>query len=138
MKKELLLTAWIALSISSLTAQSSRLWSTYYGGAIYDVVTCSTTDGANNIYIARYTSSTSGIASGGYDTIYGGGSYDAFLAKFDSDGNRLWATYFGAGNNDYSYSLATDDSGNVYLAGGTSSNFWDCIWRISEHKYGEL
>lgn len=107
----------------SLNSQNTLIWSTYYGGSLYDIVNCVATDLQGNVYIAGNTNSTSNIASGGFQNTYGGGTYDAFLAKFDQNGTRLWATYFGSNNNDFVNSIAVDNLGNVYLAGGTSSNF---------------
>jgi hypothetical protein len=121
MKAKLLFFFLLTLSLMQMMAQNSRVWATYYGGTIYDVGNCAVTDASGNIYLAGYTSSTSGIASGGFQNTYGGGTYDAFLVKLDASGNRLWATYFGNNNNDHAYSIAIDHSGNVYLAGGTSS-----------------
>lgn len=102
-------------------AQSSRVWATYYGGPDYDLANCALTDSAGNSYIAGNTNSTSGMTLGGYQNTYGGGTYDAFLAKFDPSGNRIWATYYGNNNNDFASSLAIDPNGNIFLAGGTSS-----------------
>ena len=121
MKPALLFLFLLTLSLMPLKAQNSRVWATYYGGAIYDVGNCVATDASGNVYLAGYTNSTTGIASGGFQNAYGGGTYDAFLVKFDAAGNRLWATYFGYNNNDHAYAIATDNAGNVYLAGGTSS-----------------
>lgn len=121
MKPALLFLFFLTLPLMPLKAQNSRVWATYYGGAIYDVGNCVATDASGNVYLAGYTNSTTGIASGGFQNAYGGGTYDAFLVKFDASGNRLWATYFGYNNNDHAYAIATDNAGNVYLAGGTSS-----------------
>lgn len=73
----------------------NRLWATYYGGSGADFGYGVKTDAAGNIYLTGYTESTSGIATvGAHQTVYGG-SNDAFLVKFDSNGNRLWGTYYG-------------------------------------------
>jgi hypothetical protein len=50
-----------------------------------------------------------------------GGNGDAFLAKFNSSGIRQWATYYGGSANESGLSCSTDQSGNVFLAGVTSS-----------------
>lgn len=46
---------------------------------------------------------------------------DAFVAKLAADGTVLWATYLGGSDLDQPAALATDDQGNVYVAGTTYS-----------------
>ncbi len=47
---------------------------------------------------------------------------DAFVAKFLPDGKTLvWASYFGGMGNETGNSIGLDASGNVWIAGGTSS-----------------
>jgi hypothetical protein len=102
-------------------AQSSRIWSTYYGSSGTEECYSTAVDTFGNVYVAGSTASTSGFSSNGFQNTYGGGSEDAFLVKFDSSGNRLWATYYGGIDQDIGYDVATDLSGNVYLAGYTLS-----------------
>lgn len=104
-------------------AQQNRIWATYYGGLAEENFGLKTaTDALGNVYLCGGTSSTTGIASGGFQNTYGGGTYDAFLVKFDANGNRLWATYYGGAGVDYSYDVDVDNAGNVYLHGQTSSS----------------
>ena len=98
-----------------------RLWGTYYGGSGYDGTNFCKTDGLGNIYITGYTNSNTSIAIGGHQNIIGGGN-DAFLAKFNSSGVRIWATYYGGNADDGGGSISIDDIGNIYMVGGTSSN----------------
>ena len=98
-----------------------RQWGTYYGGLGDDYLTGSTLDGNGNIYLTGYTTSTTGIASGGYQNIFIGGTDDAFLVKFNSLGVRQWGTYYGGVGSDYTWGSTCDNSGNVYLSGFTSS-----------------
>lgn len=104
---------------------TSLAWATYFGGPDNDYGKAIATDTAGNIYITGITNSVSGIAStGALQTVFGGGatnSGDAFVAKFTPSGSLLWATYFGGSNNEQGLALATDNSGNVYLAGYSSS-----------------
>ncbi len=44
-------------------------------------------------------------------------NYDVFISKLDGNGNFLWAKNFGGIAMDESYSVSTDNSGNVYLTG---------------------
>jgi len=101
----------------------SRLWGTYYGSVpdfLNGTSPSCTVDGSNNVYLASFTKSATGIASGGYQNTYQGGD-DAILVKFNSSGARLWATYYGGISDEYGLSCAVDGSNNVYLAGYTSS-----------------
>lgn len=101
-------------------ASGNRLWGTYYGGAAAENANCVVTDVSGSVYLAGSTSTAVNIASGGFQNTCGGNS-DAFLVKFDGNGNRLWATYYGGALNDFGYSLATDSLKNIYLAGNTKS-----------------
>jgi hypothetical protein len=42
--------------------------------------------------------------------------------KFNSNSARLWATYYGGNGGDVGYSICTDNSGNLYVTGETSSS----------------
>jgi gliding motility-associated-like protein len=108
----------------------NRIWATYYGGSGYDEGRSIATDNSGNVFVTGNTSSTNfPVQNAGtfFQGTYGGGSFnedDAFILKFDNAGNRLWATYYGGSVNDEGYSIATDNSGNVFVIGQTnSSNF---------------
>jgi hypothetical protein len=102
-------------------ASGTRLWGTYYGGTGNDFGESCATDGNGNVYLAGYTGSTSAIASGGHQNTYGGSTYDAYLVKFNAAGTRLWGTYYGGVGTEEGRSCATDGSGNVYVAGRTTT-----------------
>lgn len=53
-------------------------------------------------------------------TQQGGG--DVFIAKYDPDGNVLWATSMGGSLEDGVRGLSTDLSGNIFITGSFSSN----------------
>lgn len=97
-------------------ASGNRLWGTYYGGSGDDQGYSVSTDHAGNVYLAGTTQSFPGIASGGFLNTYSGPS-NGFLVKFNANGTRLWATYYGGLSGD---GVATDVSGNVYLTGTTT------------------
>jgi len=97
-------------------------WGTYYGGAEFDFGRAVAVDGDGNIYLAGDTYSTNSIATvGSYKVSHENDNRDAFLVKFNANGVRQWATYYGGNDNDFGNSLATDSNGNVYLAGYTLS-----------------
>jgi gliding motility-associated-like protein len=100
------------------------LWATYYGGNEDDSAYSIAIDNSGNVFVAGITLSTNfPIQNAGtfFQWTYGGGLYDAFILKFDNAGNLLWATYYGGSDDDYGFSIATDNSGNVFVTGNTSS-----------------
>lgn len=111
--------------LAKFNSSGARIWATYYGGAGDDFANHCIVDNANNVYIVGATASTSSIASNGHQNTYGGGTYDPFLVKFDENGVRQWATYYGGNGggvvDEIGFSCATDQDGNVYLAGRTNS-----------------
>ncbi|WMX16944.1 SBBP repeat-containing protein [Aureispira sp. CCB-E] len=105
----------------ALIIDPSLIWSTYYGGSDLDRITGCATDANGNIFVSGYSRSTSNIASGGHQNAHGSGTEDAFLVKFNSNGVRQWATYYGGTGSDIGNGCAVDPSGNIYLAGYTRS-----------------
>jgi hypothetical protein len=103
-------------------ANGTRLWGTYYGGFTDDRVMSCATDPGGNVYISGYSASVGGntIATSGSHQPSASGNSGAFLAKFNSSGNRLWGTFYG-GAGDFGMDCATDGAGNVYLAGRTNT-----------------
>ncbi len=57
----------------------------------------------------------------GTHTLPGAGRDDVFIARFNAAGECLWATSFGGTSNEAGTAVATDDYGNIYLAGNFSS-----------------
>jgi len=105
-----------------LIIDPSIAWATYYGGSDEDKFYDCSTDKLNNVYVTGKTSNNTNIASGGYQNTYGGNYLDAMLVKFNNDGKRIWATYYGGSGYEYSLSCATDAQNNIFMVGITSSN----------------
>jgi gliding motility-associated-like protein len=122
-------------------SRGERQWATYYGGsaASYSLSTHTglghavACDTIGNVYLAGCTWNTEGIATpnayqvnkGGAPPPQGGSWYwpDLFLVKFDSNGQRQWATYYGGTQAEGGGSVAvTPDGNNIYLAGTTDPN----------------
>ncbi|WP_312075815.1 T9SS type B sorting domain-containing protein [Chryseobacterium sp.] len=92
-----------------------RLWSTFYGGA-HDDLGAVKIDKIGNPYLYGNTRSTNNIATSGAYQNNLSSPVAGFVAKLNSSGNRLWATYF---NNIYgsgAQSIDFDLSNNVYIA----------------------
>lgn len=116
--------------LAKFSPNGTLMWGTYYGGEDQDPlivgdpkaeegrgVAC---DANGNIYLTGLTQSSQYIAMNGHDNTLGE-TTDAFLVKFSSAGTRLWATYFGGNEVDMANAVATDQWGNVYIAGSTES-----------------
>jgi hypothetical protein len=107
----------------SLVIDPSLAWSSYYGGEGNNVIFKITSDSKDNQYYCGRTTSSTLIADGGHQmSLYEQNGFDAFLAKFTSDGQRIWTTYYGGNAHDYGYDCAVDDHDNVYLVGSAASN----------------
>lgn len=107
-----------------LTIDPTIIWGTYFGGdgLPTDDIICSKVYNLSQIYIGGQASSTSNIATVGSHQSTIGGQRDAFMAKFDSSGNCIWATYYGGMMIEYFSDIDTDPAGNVYGSGTTGSN----------------
>ena len=104
------------------------LASTFIGGTTYDdnYEPSIAIDKNGNVFISGYTySSNFPVTTGVYDQTFSGGSTDRFIAKFNSDLSTLIAsTFIGGSGIELGMGLGLDDSGNVFIAGyTTSSNF---------------
>lgn len=101
-------------------------WATYFGDSGDEEVAGVVCDEQGYIYMSGNTTSMSNIATtGSYQETFGGGFGDAYLAKFDSTGTRLWATYYGGNSANFGYenvkNIACDHAGHIYLVGMTTS-----------------
>jgi hypothetical protein len=112
---------------SDLTIDPEVIWSSYYGGEAFDEINGIGSDIHNNVFITGSTTSTSGISgissTGVMHQANINGTRDAFVAKFNANGQRLWATYYGGEGQDEGNTIAIDRFGFVYMAGTTTSTF---------------
>lgn len=106
--------------ISKFTNNGVLLWGTYYGGTSVELnyldIAIDTND---NLYVSGSTQSSDFPLqnSGGYfDPTQAVPSNGLYMLKFDNSGNRLWSTYFGAGQLN---SIAIDENNNVIIVGFT-------------------
>ena len=104
------------------------LASTYLGGKAEDLIWAGgamAMDQNGNIYLTGRTYSVDfPVTPGAYkDTLIENGNADAFIAKISEDLTTLIAaTFLGGSGHDEGYSIALDQSGNVFVAGVTGSN----------------
>lgn len=81
-------------------------------------------DKNNNVYVISCTRSTDfPVSSNAFQPTYGGGGLDACIVKMDNSlQNVIWSSFLGGESHDAGYSLALDNSDDLYVTGGTSSS----------------
>jgi gliding motility-associated-like protein len=101
------------------------IWITYYGGDGDNESTGVTADAAGNSYVCGFSGSQIfPVTVGAFQTSPGDliAAYDAVLIKFNANGTRQWATYYGGIAMDIAQSVTCDQGGNPIMTGSTSSS----------------
>ena len=98
--------------LAKYDAGGNLLWVKSAGGNAIDEANSVSTDVTGNIYVAGDFSSSS--INFGSVFLTNSGNGDVFLAKYDADGNVLWAKSASGGG---AYSVSTDAVHNVLLTG---------------------
>jgi predicted CxxxxCH...CXXCH cytochrome family protein len=94
----------------------NNIWVRQLGTSGTEVPTGIAVDGSGSAYITGYGNT---LLPGSSDT-YSGGLYDAFVAKYDSAGNRIWVKMFGTSLADLSWGITLNSDGSyVFVAGRT-------------------
>nr|WP_293165585.1 Ig-like domain-containing protein [Okeania sp. SIO2C9] len=75
------------------------------------------TDSDGNVWTTGYFSGSIDIDGDGNNDLTSNGDEDSYVAKFDSNGNFLFAQNIGGSNEDRGYGIATDNNGNVWATG---------------------
>lgn len=77
------------------------------------------TDAQGNVYSTGYFTGPLDFdpGAGTYTINTSNTFYDSYVSKLDSAGNFIFAKQIGSTGNEYSYSLALDDSSNIYTSG---------------------
>lgn len=106
---------------ATLRIDPSIIWSTYLGGTVYDWIYATKTDAMGNVYVSGHSNSPNFPSTPGAYQENITGDYDAFIAKYNSAGQRLWTTFIGGSDRDFIYGLALD-ANNIYFGGTSYSN----------------
>jgi hypothetical protein len=99
-------------------ANGNYIWAKSIGSYSSDYCRCIALDNSKNCYI---TGSFSSIAD--FDPDIGTailcpvGDHDIFFAKYDTNGNYIWAENVGSTVGDFGNSISIDSMGNCYLTG---------------------
>ncbi len=117
-----------------------RNWATYFGGE-FTFAADDATDSEGNLYIAGYVFGSASYSNqfataNAFQSSYGGGVSDGLIAKFNSNGILLWATFFGGAGDDYISSIYIDKNDNIFIVGETSSSGLSTIGSFQENFGG--
>jgi hypothetical protein len=104
---------------------SALVYSTYFGGSVYEIANAIAVDGSGDAYIAGLTSSTNLPTKNpvqATNLAAAGGGSTGFVTEFNPTGSALvYSTYLGGSGGDQMTAIAVDADGNTYVGGITSS-----------------
>jgi hypothetical protein len=119
----------------------NRTWGRYFGGVglfdEYARIAVKNT-GTSRIALTGSTLSpglaTAGVYQVNLSNTNGGMNFDGFVATFSSTGALVWATYYGGDQDDRTYNVAFDPSGDVYACGTTRTQINYIIATSTSHQ----
>jgi PKD repeat protein len=88
----------------------NKKWTQQFGTPAWDSGQGLSIDNTGFIYL-------SGEVGANLEGNTSSGASDAFLAQFDSNGNRIWTRQFGGPSEDAGFGVAADRNGNIYVTG---------------------
>lgn len=119
---------WYDAFVAKLSPTGDRIWGTFYGGIETDGFNEVTTDSDNNIIVTGATESSEGISFDGFQNDYGGDSFedlyvtgDAMVVKFNAEGARIWATYYGGERGEAGIDVYVGPDNTICVTGLTNS-----------------
>lgn len=130
------LTLHLDAFLVKFNTNGGRIWGTYYGGTNGERGLACTVDKTGNVYMAgaAENSPINVVATPGSHQVTHAGNTDGFLVKFNTNGVRLWGTFYGGSSIDAIYSCATDNSKNIFIAGRTNSSGGTVIATPASHQ----
>ncbi|MDP4266381.1 MAG: T9SS type A sorting domain-containing protein [Bacteroidota bacterium] len=101
-------------------SKGNVLWAKSAGGKNDDEAYAIATDNQGYTYVAGAFKSSS--LSFGTWNLNTKGSYDMFIAKYDQNGNVIWAKSFGGPGDEQINTITTDSLNNIYIGGTFNSS----------------
>lgn len=116
--------SWVDSFVVKFNTNGQREWGTFFGGDSYDNPSGIVIDHADNVIICGNTRSNVFKTTNAFQPNKGGAFYDwdAYLAKFDSNGQIQWNTFYGGTEGDSGVNVDVDSDNNIFLVGGTGSS----------------
>lgn len=110
--------------VTMLSAEAGEyIWAKNFGKYNVDAANKIWVDPEGNLFVAGTFKSTS-ITFGDYQ-LNNTGDNDVFIAKFDSQGNVLWAKSAEGTGKDYVKGITGDNNGNIYIMGSSANITFD-------------
>ncbi|MBW1828099.1 MAG: SBBP repeat-containing protein [Deltaproteobacteria bacterium] len=106
--------------VTKFDATGVTVYSTYLGGAGYDLCMDIAVDTAGNAYATGHTYSDDFPTKNPFQANRVA-SADNFVTKLDSSGSSVFSTYLGGNGLDWVHRIRVDAAGNSYVAGHTPS-----------------
>ena len=103
------------ICLAKYDSNGEPIWVKGAGGSGQDVGQGIGVDSDGNFSITGWFS---GSANFGSTVLTSAGARDVFAARYDSDGNELWAISMGGSEEDFAYDLTCDADGNSFITGG--------------------
>jgi hypothetical protein len=104
--------------LTKFNSDGSYAWTKTMGGSHEDNGSSITTDSSGNVFVTGLFKNTVDFDPGtGSDNKTSNGGYDIFTTKFSPDGSYAWTRTIGGAEDDRSWALATDSSGNLFVTG---------------------
>jgi hypothetical protein len=100
--------------IAKYNTAGTLLWIKTAGGTFRDQGQALALDGAGNVCVTGEFNLTATFGSFALTNVW---QDDVFVTKLDKDGNFLWASSGGGLSQDFGFSVAADQAGNVYVTG---------------------
>lgn len=120
--------------VTKFDSNGNQQWFTEIGSFFFDENYDLAVDKDGNTYAVGWTQGLVGVGGQESDPSRQLLKYDAWVAKFDTNGQRQWVQQLGSTDQDleFAWGVDTDSQGNVYLTGwqttgtvGTSSQSYD-------------
>ena len=100
------------LFVIKYNSSGTKQWTKQLGSTVRDSANGIAIDSSGNVYVT-------GVTFGGLDWNTSAGTNDLFVVKYNSSGTKQWTKQLGSASSDFANGVATDSSGNVYVAGAT-------------------
>jgi hypothetical protein len=105
--------------IAKFSPDGTPLFAKSFGGTSTDYARSLAVDPQNNILVTGCFTNT--VNFGGTSLTSLGGR-DVFIAKYDPNGNSVWAKQASGASSEQGFAVTTDNSGNVFVSGLTYSS----------------